>query len=103
MAPSSWATSKQLKFLNDYIPIFVNYSVKETQSKFWLWLCEDWFSHWPELNVLIKEGKLPPQCSAANPNVPDDCNVTDPKYQLSKEEHKLYGDAIKTCKQVSIL
>ena len=98
MAPPSWATSEQLTFLRSYMPIFVDYTTKETQSKFWPCLSEDWFSHWPELDVLIKDGKLPPQCSVADPDAPDASN---PKYRLTNEECELYGVAIKMRKQVS--
>jgi len=54
------ATSEQLTFLRSYVPIFADYTAKETQSKFWPRLSEDWFSRWSELDVLIKDGHLPP-------------------------------------------
>ena len=101
MAPPSWATSEQLTFLRSYMPIFVDYTAKETQSKFWPRLSEDWFSRWPELDVLVKDGKLPPQCSTADPDAPDDPDASNPKYQLTNEERELYGVAIKMRKQVS--
>ena len=101
MAPLSWATSEQLTFLRSYMPIFVDYTTKETQSKFWPCLSEDWFSRWPELDILVKDGKLPPQCSVADPDAPDDPDTSYPKYQLTNKEHELYGAAIKTRKQVS--
>ena len=100
MAPPHWATSEQLKFLCGYISIFIEHTVKENQSKFWPHLTEDWFSHWPELNVLIKDGHLPLQ--AANPNMPDDSAMMT-RYQLMDEEQEIYGRAIKTHKEVSIL
>ena len=103
MAPPNWATSEQLKFLRDYVPTFVDYSAKENQSKFWPRLSKDWFSRWPELDGLIKDGKLLPQCSAADPDAPDDCNATNPKYRLSNEEREIYGAAINTRIKVSIL
>ena len=92
MAPPNWATSEQLTFLRSYIPIFADYTAKETQSKFWPRISEDWFSRWPELDVLIKEGRLPPQARSANPDAP---------YLLTDEERELYGTAIQTRKQVS--
>ena len=101
MAPPSWATSEQLTFLCSYMPIFVDYTAKETQSKFWPHLSEDWFSRWPELDVFVKNGKLPPQCSVADPDMPDNPDASNPKYRLTNEEHELYGAAIKTCKQVN--
>jgi hypothetical protein len=101
MAPPNWATSEQLQFLRSYVPIFVDYTAKENQSKFWPRLCEDWFSRWPELDVLIKDGRLPPQASAANPNAPDDADAM--RYKLTEVERELYGSAIRTRKQVSIL
>ena len=101
MAPPSWATSEQLTFLRSYIPIFVDSTAKETQSKFWPRLSEDWFSHWPELDVLVKDGKLPPQCSAADSDASDDPDASNAKYRLTNEERELYGAAIKTHKQVS--
>src|SRR6267378_3840972 len=88
MAPPHWATSKQLIFLRGYIPIFIKYTVKENQSKFWPRLNEDWFSRWPELDVLIKDGRLPPQ--AANRDTPDD-SATVTKYKLTNEEREIYG------------
>jgi len=100
MAPPHWATSEQLEFLRGYISIFIEHTVKETQSKFWPRLTEDWFSRWPELDVLIKDGRLPPQ--AANPDTPDD-SATMTRYQLTDEEREIYGRAIKTRKEVSIL
>jgi len=103
MAPSSWATSEQLKFLHSYIPIFVDYTAKETQSKFWPRLSEDWFSRWPELDVLIKDGQLPPQAGTSDPDGPEDQDAVNPKYQLTKEERELYGAAIQTRKQVNLL
>jgi hypothetical protein len=101
MAPPNWATSEQLEFLRGYIPTFVDYSAKENQPKFWARLSEDWFSRWPELDVLIKDGQLPPQCRP-DPDTPDNSDAINPKYRLSNEERELYGAAIKTRKQVSI-
>jgi len=63
-------------------------------------LTEDWFSRWPELDVLIKDGRLPPQ--AVNPDTPDGLTMVT-RYQLTNEEREIYGSAIKTCKEVSIL
>jgi len=102
MAPPNWATSEQLHFLRGYIPIFVEYTAKENQSKFWPRLNEAWFSCWPELDVLIKENKLPPQASTSDPDAPDDPNRETPRYQLTIEERELYGTAIQTRKQVSV-
>ena len=102
MAPKNWATSEQLDFLRSYIPIFVNYTANDNQSKFWPRLNEDWFSHWPELDVLIKNGQLPPQASASDPNAPDGHDSEHPRYQLTNEERELYGAAIKTRMQVSV-
>jgi len=102
MAPPNWATDEQLKFLRDYIPVFVDYTAKETQSKFWPRLNEDWFNRWPELDVLIKNGQLPPQVSASDPDAPGDHDSENPRYQLTNEERELYGAAIKTRKQVSV-
>jgi len=92
MAPPNWATSEQLMFLHSYVLIFADYMAKETQSKFWRQLSKDWFSRWPKLDVLIKDGHLPPQARIANPEAP---------YQLTMAEHELYGTAIKIRKQVS--
>lgn len=92
MAPPNWATNEQLEFLRSYTSIFADYTAKENQSKFWPRLSEDWFSRWPELDVLIKDGHLPPQARIANPEAP---------YQLTTAERELYGAAIKTRKQVS--
>jgi hypothetical protein len=103
MAPPTWATSKQLQFLCSYVPIFVEYTAKENQSKFWPCLSEDWFSRWPELNILIKNGQLPPQAHAANVDAPDDADTTNTKYKLIEEERELYSAAIRTHKQVSML
>ena len=102
MAPPNWATSEQLKFLQSYIPIFVDYTVKETQSKFWPRLNEDWFSCWPELDALIKDRQLPPQAGTSDPDAPEDPNAANPRYQLTKEERELYGAAIQTHKQVNL-
>ena len=96
MAPPRWATSEQLEFLRGYIPIFNEYTAKENQSKFWPRLTEDWFSRWPELDVLIQDGRLPLQ--AVNP---DSAMVT--RYQLTNEEREIYGNAIQTCKEVGLL
>lgn len=103
MAPPNWATSEQLEFLCSYAPIFVEHTANETQSKFWPHLSENWFSHWPELNVLIKDRQLPPQASTANPDAPDDANAMNARYKLMNEERELYGAAIRTYKEVSIL
>jgi len=102
MAPKNWATSEQLDFLRSYIPIFVNYTANDNQSKFWPRLNEDWFSHWPELDVLVKNGQLPPQASASDSDAPNDRDDEHPRYQLTNEERELYGAAIKTCMQVSV-
>ena len=102
MAPSSWATSEQLKFLHSYIPIFVDHTAKETQSKFWPRLSEDWFGRWPELDILIKDGRLPPQAGTSDPDAPEDHDTVNPRYQLTKEERELYGAAIQTRKQVNL-
>ena len=103
MAPPNWATSDQLKFLRSYVPIFIEHTEKETQSKFWPRLSEDWFSRWPELDRLIKDGKLPPQASAGGHDAPDDADAMNARYKLTNEERELYGEAIKTRKHVSIL
>jgi len=102
MAPRNWATSEQLHFLRGYIPIFVEYTAKENQSKFWPRLNEAWFSRWPELDVLVKENKLPPQASTSDPDAPDSPDRETPRYQLTIEERELYGMAIQTRKQVSV-
>ena len=102
MAPPNWATSEQLEFLRSYVHIFVEYTAKENQSKFWPRLSEDWFSRWPELDVLIKDRRLPPQASANNPNTSDEADGMNARYELTKEEREIYGAAIKTRKQVSI-
>jgi hypothetical protein len=102
MAPPNWATSEQLEFLRSYIPIFVEYTAKENQSKFWPRLSEDWFGRWPELDVLIKDGQLPPQAGASDSDMPDDPDAANPRYRLTKEERELYGSAIQTRKQVSL-
>ena len=102
MAPPNWATSEQLKFLRGYIPIFVDYTAKEKQSKFWARLSEDWFSRWPELDVLIKDRQLPPQAAISNSDTPEDPDTAIPRYQLTEEERELYGAAIQTCKQVKL-
>jgi hypothetical protein len=94
---------EQLKFLRSYVPIFIEHTEKETQSKFWPRLTEDWFSRWPELDILIKDGKLPPQASAGDHNAPDDADAMNARYKLTNEERELYGEAIKTRKHVSIL
>jgi hypothetical protein len=101
MAPPSWATTEQLKFLRGYMPIFADYTANETQSKFWPRLNEEWFRRWPELNVLIKDGKLPPGASASDPDVPGDPRGESTKYQMTLEERALYGAAIEARKQVS--
>jgi hypothetical protein len=103
MAPPNWATSEQLKLLRSYIPIFIDYTASKKQSKFWPCLNEDWFAHWPELDVLIKDGKLPPEVSTSDPNVPDDYDGENPRYKLTNKEYELYEAAIKTRKQVSVL
>lgn len=103
MAPPNWATDEQLLFLRSYAPMFVEYTAKENQSKFWPRLSEDWFSRWPELNVLIKNGQLPPQAGAANVDTPDDADTLHGRYRLTEEERELYGTAIRTRKQVSML
>lgn len=103
MAPPNWATSEQLKFLHNYIPIFVDHTVKETQSKFWPRLSEDWFSRWPELDVLIKDGHLPPQAGTSNPDAPEDPDTGNSRYRLTKEERELYRAAIQMRKQVNLL
>jgi hypothetical protein len=100
MAPKHWATSEQLTLLRKYLPIFVTYTANDNQSKFWPRLNEDWFSHWPEVDVLIKDGKLPPQARAYDPDAPDDHDNENPRYQLTNEERELYGAAIKTRTQV---
>jgi hypothetical protein len=64
-------------------------------------LSEDWFSRWPELDVLIQGGQVPPQASASNPEVPEDPDTANPRYRLTKEERELYGAAIQARKQVS--
>jgi len=102
MAPPNWATAEQLKFLRGYMPIFVDYTAKENQSKFWPRLNEDWFSRWPELDVLIKDGKLPPE-ACSDPDTPGDPGGENLRYQMTSEERELYGTAIKARKQVSIL
>ena len=103
MAPPNWATGKQLEFLHSYVPIFIEHTEKETQSKFWPHLTEDWFSRWPELDILIKDSKLPLQASAGNHNAPDNANEMNARYKLTNEEQELYGEAIKMHKHVSIL
>ena len=102
MAPPNWATGEQLKFLRSYIPIFIEHTAKETQSKFWLHLYKDWFNDWPELDVLIEDGRLPPQASTADPSAPDNLDEEGPKYQLMKGEHEIYGAAIETRRKVSV-
>jgi hypothetical protein len=101
MAPPNWATAEQLQFLCNYIPIFIDYTVKENQSKFWPRLNEDWFSHWPELDVLIKNGQLPPQASASSPDTPHGGDSENTRYQLTEREREIYGEAIETRKQVT--
>jgi len=103
MAPPNWVTSKQLEFLHSYVPIFIEHKEKETQSKFWPCLSKDWFSCWPELDRLIKDGKLPPQASAGDHDAPDDADATNTRYRLTIEERELYGEAIKTHTHISIL
>ncbi|KIM38353.1 hypothetical protein M413DRAFT_30193 [Hebeloma cylindrosporum] len=99
MAPPSWATEEQLTFLHGYISIFADHTAKETQSKFWPRLNEDWFSRWPELDVLIKDGRLPPQARGVDPDGPEDADAINPRYQLTPEECELYGAAIEKRKQ----
>jgi hypothetical protein len=102
MAPPCWATSEQLDFLRSYIPIFVEYTAKENQSKFWPRLNENWFSKWPELDVLIADGHLPPQARTSKPDAPDDLDAEGPRYQLTDAEREIYGVAIETRRKVSI-
>lgn len=102
MASPNWATSEQLKFLHNYIPIFIDYTAKEKQLKFWACLGEDWFSLWPELNTLIKDHKLPPQATISNSDMPEDPDTAIPRYQLTEEECELYRAAIQICKQVNL-
>ena len=85
------------------MPIFVDFTAKENQSKFWPRLNEDWFSRWPELDVLIKDGKLPPEAHSSDPDTPGNLGGENLRYQMTSEERELYGAAIKTRKQVSIL
>src|SRR5437899_2644437 len=101
MAPPNWANNEQLKFLRDYIPTFIDYAANDKQSKFWARLNEDWFSRWPELDVLIKDGKLPPEASTSDPDVLDDHGGENIRYKLTNEERELYGAAIQARKQVS--
>jgi hypothetical protein len=103
MAPPQWATDEQLKFLRSYISIFIDYTAKENQSKFWPRLNEDWFSRWPEIDVLITNGQLPPQTGAPDTEAQENHDSETPRYQLTNEERELYGTAIKTRKQVSVL
>jgi hypothetical protein len=102
MAPPCWATSEQLELLCSYIPLFVEYTAKENQSKFWPRLKEDWFSRWPELDVLVKSGRLPPQASTSDPDALDDLDAEGPRYQLTDAEREIYGTAIETRRKVSI-
>ena len=94
MAPRRWATAEQLKFLRDYMPIYVDYTEKEKQPKFWPRLNEDWFSCWPELDVLVKDGQLPAQAHSSDPNAPGDPNGGSPRYQMTDKECEIYGTAI---------
>ena len=98
MALPNWATEEQLAFLCSYISVFADYTAKKSQSKFWPRLSEDWFSRWPVLDVLIKDGHLPPEARAVDPDAPEDVDAINPKYQLTQEERDLYGGAIKTRK-----
>jgi len=86
MAPPNWATGEQLEFLRSYVPIFIEHTEKKTQSKFWPRLTEDWFSRWPELDMLIKDGKLPPQASTGDHDALDNADVMSARYELTKEE-----------------
>ena len=63
---------------------------------------QDWFSHWPELNDLIKDGKLPREASTSDPDVPGDHNGESPRYKPMNDECELYGAAIQARKQVSV-
>ena len=102
MAPPCWATSEQLDFLRRYIPIFIEYTAKENQSKFWPRLNEDWFSRWPELDALIKDGRLPSQVGSSNTDAPGDLGAEGPRHQLTDAEREIYGAAIETRRKVSI-
>jgi len=102
MAPPNWVTSQQLEFLCSYIPIFVEHTAKETQSKFWPRLYEDWFNNWSELDVLIEDRHLPPEASSSDLGTPDDLDAGNLRYKLMKDERELYGAAIETCRKVSI-
>jgi hypothetical protein len=102
MAPPNWASSEQLTFLRSYIPIFVSYTAEGNQLKFWSRLNEDWFGRWPELDVLISNGQLPPQASTSDPDAPDDPNRENPRYKMTSKECEVYGTAIKARTEVSI-
>src|SRR5277367_3620726 len=92
MAPPCQSTPEQLKFVESYLADYLKYTLEKRQPTFWALLSEAWFSRWPELDVLISSGVLPPEAGESDGATP---------YTWPEEHTKLYQQAIKAWKTVS--
>ena len=86
MAPPCQSTPEQLEFLEGYLADYLKYTLEKRQPTFWALLSEAWFSRWPELDVLISSGVLPPEAAERDGA---------PPYTWPEEHTKLYQQAIK--------